>query len=162
MADAFIVDTNVLLEAANTYYAFNRVPGFWDWMAQQTGAGSIRTVSLVQDELDYPPELVDWVEEQTVAGLLIDVSNPDIQAAYQDLVNWVVQQDFGPEHVAKFLDKADPWVIAAAAVEGHTVATQEKLVGPGTKKIKIPNVCEARSVECCNTFEMLESLDATF
>ena len=75
---------------------------------------------------------------------------------------WVIEQDFGPEHVGKFLDGADLWIIAAAKVTGATVVTQETLAGAGTKKIKIPNVCAVFEVDCINTFTMIGEKQARF
>lgn len=158
----FLVDANVFMEAANTYYAFRRVPGFWVWLKDAVQGGQIRTVQFVLDEVEYPEELVQWVEELGVDILTVDLSDPAVQSAYQNIVNWLVGQSFGPEHVANFLDKADPWLIAAAKVHELTVVTQESLAGSGTKKVKIPNVCDAHGVEWSSTFAMLDVLGAKF
>lgn len=162
MARKFIVDSNVFLEAANTYYAFDRVPGFWSWLSTVMSDQQVRTIEPVRDEINYPKELVDWLDEQASRGVMIDISDPSVQAEYKDVVSWVIQQSYGPQHVTAFLDKADPWVIACAKTHGFVVVTQEQLAGPGTKKIKIPNVCNALGVDCCSTFEMLSELNATF
>jgi hypothetical protein len=162
VASPHIVDANVLLEAANVYYTFKRVPGFWSWMEQSINAGSIRSVSLIQAEVEHPQELVDWLDDRLADGIFIDVSAPGIQAEYRKLVNWLVARPFGPEHIAKFLNGADPWIIASAKVMGATVCTQEQLIGPGSRKIKIPNVCREWGVDYCNTFEMLDALGAAF
>ena len=63
---------------------------------------------------------------------------------------------------AKFLDGADLWIIAAARTLGATVVTQEQAAGAGTRKIKIPNVCAQFDVNCLNTFQMPDTLDARF
>jgi hypothetical protein len=105
---------------------------------------------------------VEWVDGLDVGQLTVDLSAPAVQREYQNLANWLVSQNFGPEHIAKFLDRADPWLIAAAKVHDLTLVTQETLAGSGTKKVKIPNVCEARYVEWSNTFTMLDALGATF
>lgn len=151
-----------MMEAANTYYNFGHAPGFWVWLAEQVAAGTVRSVSLVEGEIDYPQELVDWVTRQATHGLYIDVSDPIIQSKFTEIVDWIVQQPFGPEHIAKFLSGADPWIVAAAAVQGATVVTQEIAAGPGAKKIKIPNVCQQFGVPCINTFQMNDALNASF
>jgi len=158
----FIVDANLFIQAATSYYAFERVPGFWTWLQRAVESERVKTIHFVLDEIEYPSELVQWVNDLGVDVLTVDVSDPEIQVEYQSLVNWLVRQDFGPEHVAKFLDKADPWLIAAAKVKGSTLVTQETLAGQGTKKVKIPNVCEAHDVPWANTFEMLDDLGASF
>lgn len=158
----YLVDANVFIEAANTYYALDRVPGFWAWMKDAAQAGSVKTIQFVLDEIEHPEGLVDWVSGIGADVLTVDPSEPAVQAEYQKIVNWLVAQDFGQEHVAKFLDKADPWLIAVAKVQGRTLVTQETLAGAGTKKVKVPNVCAAHGVEWANTFTMLDDLGASF
>lgn len=152
MADKYLVDANVMIQAANTYYTFRSVRGFWDWMSARIEDGTVRTASLVADEIDFPPELVEWVAEQASKGFYVDVSDPRIQAKLAEIAEWVIKQPYGPEHIAKFLDGADPWIIAAASVLGATVVTQEQLVAANSKKVKIPNVCQQFNVKCITTF----------
>jgi hypothetical protein len=158
----YIVDANTLIEAANVYYTFRRVPGFWNWMAEQCSKGTIRSASMVKDEIEFPAELVEWVDEREVEGFFVDVSSPEIQKEFQKVAKWVMAQNFGPEHKAKFLNGADPWIIAAAKVLNCKVVTQEKSGGANTKKVKIPDVCAAVRVECINTFAMTDELNASF
>lgn len=162
MSSLYVVDANVMMEAARTYYAFQRVPGFWQWMAERITDGTIRTASLVGEEIEFPQELVEWVAEQGANGFFIDVSDPAIQAKYAEIAHWVVTQPFGPEHIAKFLDGADPWIISAAVVLDGAVVTQERQANAGSRKVKIPNVCEAFEVRCVSTFQMLEECGASF
>ncbi len=137
----YVIDANVLLEAANYYYSFELNTGFWEWLAEQGRLGRIRSLTLVQAEIEFPLPLVDWLHEREPEAFFIDASEPEIQVAYAEMSTWIIGQQFGPEHIAKFLDGADLWVIAAARVRGAAVVTQEKAAGPGAKKIKIPDIC---------------------
>lgn len=47
----YLVDTNVLIEAKNRYYAFDVVPGFWDWLEEAHLAGDVRSIKPVEQEL---------------------------------------------------------------------------------------------------------------
>lgn len=158
----YLVDANTLIEAANVYYTFKRVPGFWEWLSEQITECKVCTASLVKDEVEYPLELVEWVVEQEAKGFFIDVSYPEIQTQFQRIAKWVMSQKFKPEHQAKFLNGADPWIIAAAKVLKCKVVTQEVSGGAGTRKVKIPDVCNAAGVECINTFAMTDELRAVF
>jgi hypothetical protein len=140
VAELYLIDANVMLQAANTYYSFQHVHGFWDWLSDRIEAGTIRTASLVADEIDFPQELVEWVEIQAAASFYVDISQGDIQIKFTEIATWIITQPYGPEHIAKFLNGADPWIIAAASVLGATVVTQEQAVPASSKKIKIPNV----------------------
>ncbi len=124
--------------------------------------GVVKTASLVGGEIDYPDALVEWLRAKDPDLTYIDVSEPAIQSKFAEIATWTVTSPFGPEHVAKFLAGADPWLVASAAVHGACVVTQETHVGPGAKKVKIPNVCGEFSVRCINTFEMLSELEARF
>ncbi len=158
----YLIDANTMIEAANVYYTFKRVPGFWSWVAEQSANGTIKSVSLVKDEIEFPSELVEWVEEIEVNGFFIDVSTPEIQKVFKQVAKYVMAQNFGPEHKAKFMNGADPWIIAAAKVHNCKVVTQEKSVGANSKKVKIPDVCTALQVEYLNTFAMTDELNASF
>ena len=151
-----------MLEAANAYYSFTLGTGFWEWLASQIRRGMVLTVGMVRAEIDAPQELVDWITERVDDGFLIDVSDRPIQSAYSDMAAWIINQSFGPEHIAKFLDGADLWIIAAAKAIGASVVSQEKVAGPGTKKIKIPDVCRQFNIPCMTTFELLRDRDAHF
>ena len=37
----YLVDTNVLIEAKNRYYAFDIAPGFWKWLNQEHAQGTV-------------------------------------------------------------------------------------------------------------------------
>jgi hypothetical protein len=43
---------------------------------------------------------------------------------------------------------ADPYVVAFAVTRGWVVVTGEKAAGPGSKRVKIPNVCQELGVGC--------------
>ncbi len=61
-----------------------------------------------------------------------------------------------------FLSGADPWLIAKAKVLDATVVTHETLVGPDSKKVKIPNVCRHFETRCCDIYDLLDRLSARF
>ena len=158
--DSYVIDTNVLLEAANNYYAFDRVPAFWEWLERQFIDGVVRTLTMVKDEVDFPPDVVSWVAERERDGHLIDESDPLIQTEYGRMAGWLVSQPLGAEHIANFMSKADLWIIAAAKVRGSTVVTQEVAAGRGSRKVRIPDVCAQFRVKCINTFAFMAELDA--
>jgi hypothetical protein len=64
-SDTYILDTNVFLDAANNYYAFDRVPAFWEWLEARFNDGAVRTITMAKDEVDFPPEVAEWLNERT-------------------------------------------------------------------------------------------------
>lgn len=106
-------------------------------------------------------ELSEWVKSRKEH--FIPVSRDEIQ----DQFSLVAQHVAGlegkkPVFIADFLAKADPWLVATAAVIGGTVVTHELRVPDNRSKAKIPNVCNAFGLPYITTFQLLNHLDAKF
>lgn len=67
-----------------------------------------------------------------------------------------------PGALDEFLAGADPWLIAKAMTIQAKVVTHERLNLAARRKFLIPNVCRAMGVECLDTFEVLNALQARF
>ena len=69
-----------------------------------------------------------------------------------------------PDNLARrrFLDRADPWVIAHAIVNGGTVVTHEKRNPDASYKVKIPNMCERFNVNYIDAYQMLRDQGAAW
>ena len=48
----YVLDTNVFVEAARRYYAFDIVPGFWQMLIDQARIGNIISIDRVKSEID--------------------------------------------------------------------------------------------------------------
>ena len=57
---------------------------------------------------------------------------------------------------------ADPWVIAHAMSEGAIVVTKELPNSSVSKRIKIPDVCDAFGVEWMNDFDFVDEIGIKF
>ncbi len=150
----YSLDANVFIEAKNGPYAFDIVPAFWDWLDQMAAAETAYACTMVYDELSKgEDDLADWVKSRKNSQLFV-VPDAAVQARFLDIADFV--SDKYPEHnAAAFLGGADPWIIAHAMVDCAIVVTLERLVPPGSQKVKIPNVCERFCVKYANTYEML-------
>ena len=110
--------------------------------------------------MDYGDELSNWAKDQKSGSFFVE---PDekVQAAFTKIADYV--NDSYPSHQAKgFLDGADPWVVAHAECDRGTVVTWERLGGPGSQKVKIPNICQEFEVEWINTCQMFRELGVSF
>ena len=38
---AYLLDTNIFIQAKNEYYGFDLCPGFWDWLERQNKVGQV-------------------------------------------------------------------------------------------------------------------------
>jgi len=158
----YLLDANTYIQAKNLYYQMSFCPAYWSWLDQQCQISSLASIQTVYEELaDGDDELSDWVKGRKEH--FIPVSRNDIQEKFADIAQYVVQLNGKKqEFVAEFLSKADPWLIATAAVIGGTVVTHEVPVPENSTKVKIPNICEAFGVPYITTFQLLKRLEAQF
>jgi predicted nucleic acid-binding protein len=155
----FCLDSNVLIQAKNGPYPFEIFPAFWSWLGGQMDSGSVYSSAFVYEELIYYDDALSaWIKARRDCFVEPDET---IQEKYAEVVNRVQQSDCASANIEKFLQGADPWVIAHALVSGDTLVTHEKRAGAGSKKVKIPNVCdEFGGVDCIDTYQLLKRLEA--
>lgn len=143
----YLLDANVFIEAYNRYYADSIAPSFWQWLA---AADNIHTISQVKDEVGQ--------KEDGCAALISSVkvvpSDLTHAAAISDHVNQ--HQTYSSASKHEFLSKADFHLVCAAKASNWIVVTQE-VKASNSKKVKIPNICEAFSIQSMNTFTMLKT-----
>ncbi len=155
----YLLDANIFIEAKNRYYSFEIAEGFWEWLALLADEQSFLTIKEVREEIinSYQDDqLVAWLKAFPLKQF-ID-TDLEIQANQRKIANYVLNHEiFSPENKYRFLEKADPWLIATAMTRGYTVVTHESKVGVGTKKVKIPNICEVFGVDYTNLFEVMKA-----
>ncbi|MGG6297815.1 DUF4411 family protein [Leptolyngbya sp. AN02str] len=157
---AYILDTNIFIQAKNDYYGFDLCPGFWDWLEQQNQIGHVFSVQQVQNELmSGGDELSRWARKQGDAFFL-PFDQPAI-TAMSEVSLWVQNEDFFDSAKREFLCVADSFLIAYAKAHNHTVVSHE-IPSTTQRKVKIPVVCNAFNIPYVRTFEMLRKEGASF
>lgn len=159
----YCLDANTLIEAHRRYYALDTFPVVWQWLLDNQA--QVGTIGAVYRELAGSGDVLsDWVKKHKQSDFFrFDDDSEDVQRTYGAVVNLVNNDAFySAEEKARFLSGADPWLIAYASTHGHLLITHERLVGVGSKKVKIPNVCADFQVECLDTFSMLRREQAVF
>ncbi len=158
---AYLLDTNVFIQAKNSYYGFDICPAFWEWIDLKCADGDIYSVNEVRDELvGGDDELAEWArargaefflkQDQAVAPSLAEVSR------------WVnTHPEYTPPAKYQFLGAADYSLVAYAHAHGHVVVTHER-PEESRKRVKIPNVCLGLGVEYTNIFAVLRRERARF
>jgi hypothetical protein len=146
----YLLDANTYIEAKNLYYGMGICPGYWQWLDVQYQNNLVNSVQPIFNELNaYGDELSDWVKEREAQFL--SVTEEETQDIYTGIVQFVADRDYQPANRDQFLAGADPWLIAKAGAIESIVVTHESLVGPESKKVKIPNICEHFEIEYLNT-----------
>ncbi|MCB9548050.1 MAG: DUF4411 family protein [Myxococcales bacterium] len=151
---AWLLDTDVFIQAKNLHYGFDFCPGFWDALEHLNLGGRLFSVAKVQEELARgDDDLKDWAAARGPRFFL----PPDeaTQEALRRVAAWVTTSS-RYEYAAhsNFLAGADPLLIAHALAHGLTVVTNEKRADT-PKKVKIPNVCLGLGVRYATIFDCL-------
>ena len=157
----FLLDANVLINAARHYYAFDIAPVFWDKLLIHADDGKLKSIDHVKDEINRgSDELVDWVNGSFIDSF-VPCNDPLVLAKYAEIMVWSQRHvQYSPSAKAEFaqFDLADSWLVAYAAVYNYVVVTHEEYNSTIRRRIPIPNVCDAFNVQYLNTFAMLRYL----
>ena len=154
----FVLDANVFIQAANSYYAFDIVPKFWTWMEEHLGV-ELFTIAPVNDEISRQGDnLSKWIGGFNNPSWILPVDDEDTQLQMPKITKHCVDHGYKPAGINKFLDGADPWVIACALSHNWCVVTHEVSQPETRKRVKIPDVCDSLGVENIMLFDMLRKL----
>ena len=124
---------------------------------------NLRSVKKVKEELaEVVDELSAWASKAIPPTFFIDPDHEVVttQGVVARFVN--AHPRWSPAEKAKFLAKADPWIVAQAIVDGRQIITFEDLVPDNSTKVKIPNVAANFGVVCTNLYDVIEASGAKF
>ena len=152
------LDSNVFIEGEKGPYGFDIAPRFWNVLDDLIIAHRVSCPVLVYDELqNVQDDLSTWAKECRRTNLFVEPSEA-VQRTFQGVITYVMQRYPDNQSRRRFLDRADPWVIAHAIAQGGAVVSLEGRAPDTSTKVKIPNVCSHFNVTCINTYEMLREL----
>ncbi|MHB1467813.1 MAG: DUF4411 family protein [Solirubrobacteraceae bacterium] len=157
---AYLLDSNVFIQAKNLHYGFDFCPAFWEWIDQAHATGTAFSIEKVREELlAGSDELAIWARDRDNAFFL--PPNDSTVASLAAVSSWAGSGDFEPSAVSVFLQGADYYLVAQAHAEQFVVVTHET---PGTspRRIKIPNACLAHQVRTVSLYDMLRAEQARF
>jgi len=157
----YCLDANTLIEAKNVHYAMDFCPAFWEMIELENEKGQIFSIDFIYQELvKGNDELATWTKKQKENNLFMETSDIETQMVYVEIVNYV-NDNYSEKEAHKFLDVADPWLIAKCKTIDATLVTKEVLA-LGAKRVKIPNICEVFDVKYMPTHEMIRALGVKF
>lgn len=157
---AYLLDSNVFIQAKNLQYGFDFCPAFWDWLVRENGKANVFSIEKVGDELlAGDDELSVWAAARG-AGFFLSPDNK-VLPALSTVSTWVTGQGYESAGVNIFLQIADYFLVAHAYAHGFTVVTHE-IPSESMRKVKIPNVCIGLGVKCVTPYEMLRIEKARF
>lgn len=74
-APSYLIDSDVLITAKNSYYAFGICPGFWKSLLHGHSHGHLHSIDRVRQELLRGPkdeDLVQWVRESVSINIQVE------------------------------------------------------------------------------------------
>lgn len=150
----YCFDTSALLECWSRSYPPDVFPGLWEKLNDLVAFRRIISPDEVRVELSkQEDDLKKWVDARPF--MFLPLEEP-LQVATAEVLR---------EHpllmkATKNRNGADPFVIAAAKLNGYTVVTEEQ--GGSDRKPKIPSVCRALGVPCIDVLRFLREQGWTF
>lgn len=161
----YLIDSNIFIEAQNTYYCLDICPGFWEFLSQRFESGELISIKNVYDEISHKDDVIyEWLKDRKPFFSAVD--DEITQKNFSDIANFVQSEytarKFNNPHIGPFLSAADPWLIARAKAFSAILVTHEIKAGAGSYKPKIPDVCEKFGVVTMRTNELLRILQVRF
>lgn len=157
---AYLLDTDVFIQAKNLHYGLDFCPAFWDWLIRENAEGRVFSIEKVGDEVEAVEDaLATWAAARGTGFFL-----PPTPAMVESLVvvsQWASSQTYEPVAASTFLQKADYYLVAQAHAHGQVVVTHE-VPSASTRKTKIPDACLGMGVKWMTPFEMLRHERARF
>ena len=157
----YLLDANVLIDANRDYYALQRVPQFWDWLADMGKLALIKVPPEVYDKVvdARDDDLSDWLKKNQADLVLNETVDVNL---LRQVINSGYADDLTDADLAKLNE--DPFLVAYALadVEERIVVTNE-VSSPKKERAnrKLPDVCRdfVPEVRCINIFELIRELD---
>jgi hypothetical protein len=158
MADTkrYCLDANVFIEGWNKYYSMDLCPSYWEVLDTLAQDGRVfAPIEVKREILQHDDRLATWIKSRPY--LFRDITTEvqkhlrQVMASYQRLVDSTRKRSI-----------ADPWVIAFAIAEDAVVVTKEMPAGPNSRRIKIPDVCNALNIPWIDDFQFAREIGLRF
>ena len=147
----YLLDANVFITPANSFYTLEGCPGFWEWMGADKALCSIQEV--YRELLGKEDELARWTRDGNTPEFL--APDDEVNQKMVEVSQHVMEMsNFDRGKQMKFLSGADPWLIATALAKGWPIVTMEKYEPQIRRKIQLPNVAREMGVCCITLFEL--------
>jgi hypothetical protein len=155
----YLLDSNVLIDAARDYYPFDMVPEFWQWLEHQGTAGVVKVpIEMYEEVTEGSDTAADWLRLERVKMALKFAEEVD-PAHVARVVSDGYATDLTDDEVQRI--GRDPFLVAHALASSATrcVVTTE-VSKPSRKRAnrKLPDVCSTLTIQTCNTFELTKRL----
>jgi len=156
-----LLDSNVFLTPAMTYYAFDICGSYWSWIARAAATGQVKSISPVKRELRQKDDQIkNWIDMHGSAIFMPD--DAAVTHTMAQVSSWANSNGYTTAAITEFLSKADCFLVAYAMLGGHQIVTLETS-SPGAKRtIKIPDAASAHGISTITPYQMLRQSGVRF
>ena len=145
----YSVDTSALIDGLERYYPASTFAGLWEAIDVLVTEGRFVVSAEVWEEVKKKDEVVkDWVEPRQ--DNLVVPTTATIAQEVQAILNRFPRMVM----TGGRRNRADPFVVAVAKLQGATVITGEELDG-NDRRPKIPFVCKELGVDCIRFTDLI-------
>ena len=156
----YLLDSNVLITAHNSYYPIDRVPEFWEWLGHVAGDERVKVPFELYNEItDGTDALADWASEEENRSMMVLDEQVDPVLLFK-----VIREGYAPDLSDVEIESVgrDPFLIgyALASADQRSVVTSE-VSKPTRRRANrhVPDVCQTLGVRCIDTFQLVRVLD---
>lgn len=155
----YLIDANVLISAASSFYKFNRVPEYWEWLKHHGEQGNLKIPPEIYKEVtDGKDELATWMRTRHCRDSLMLKEVSD-----QSTVQKVLDQGYGLNlnEVDLLQIGKDPFLVAHAIGHSNRCVVTTEFSAPSRKRQnrKVPDVCMTMGVQWMSAPKFWDALD---
>lgn len=168
MGNKFLFDANSIINMGQRHYPIDMFSSLWTHFNSHIDLGMVvisdGVISEIKEKIDDVEAnrnlwRNDFITHASNSGL---VKHGDYQMEFAEIANNCnsdikYRGQKSNNSVAKFLSKADVWLVSIAKKEGYILVSEE---GEGT--LQIPVVCKLENVKCIKVIEYFRMLGMKF
>lgn len=157
----YLLDANILITAANTYYGISQVPEFWTWLLHQAESSVIKIPLEIYEEIiegrKEGDELLGWIKNDVHrAALVFD------EPCKIELVQRVVEEGYADDLADDEVEKIgrDPFLISYGLIDPERCIVTTEISKPSKTRHNrhVPDVCQSLNVKCCGPWDLNRQL----
>lgn len=159
----YLLDSDVLIFAKNSYYPLDRVPQFWEWIQAMSQENRIKMPREIYDEItEGHDDLCEWISLPNIRQDIIFPGRLD-RSLYNEVIEIGYELPLDAPEIEEKVGK-DPFLIAYA-LEGKRIGESRIVVSREVSKPKktganrkVPDVCNDLGIECITDIECYRAL----
>ncbi len=166
--EIYIVDSNFFIQPHRDTYPLDVAVSFWAKVKQLADDGKIISIDKVKNEIfGKNDDLEKWCKANLPKDFFKETSTSDVINEYVKICSWATSKgQYTQSALNEFLnaDEADAFVVAYALadISNRIVLTREVSAPNSKNKVKLPDACDAHSVQHVDWIKMFRRLGETF